>query len=98
LSVGPEAKLQQKVVRYLKTLGSNVWYFKSSDRYTVGIPDLIICYNGRFIAIELKALKGVVSRIQSHQLSVIQRAGGESYICRTIEQVKQALHGDDITA
>lgn len=95
--MGPEAKLQLKVVRYLKELGSNVWYFKASDKFTIGIPDLVICYSGRFIAIELKAPYGRASEIQAYQLQTIQRAGGEAFVCRTLDEVKKALHGSNMT-
>ena len=93
--MGPEAKLQLKVVKYLKTLGPDVWYFKASDRYTVGVPDLVLCYRGRFIAIELKAPNGRLSRIQVYQLQNIQRAGGKAYMCRTLDEVKTALQGSN---
>jgi Holliday junction resolvase len=47
-----------------------------------GIPDIIGCYNGRFIAIECKAGKGKATALQERELIAICNAGGFTYIAR----------------
>lgn len=61
----------------------NSWFFKTSQRQTRGIPDFIMCVNGFFVAMELKAtakegLKAATNAmsLQAHFLSQIQKAGG----------------------
>ncbi len=48
-----ETKFKKKVLDDLKTL-RNAWFFKSNEVSVRGIPDVIICINGLFVAVELK--------------------------------------------
>lgn len=50
-----ERDLQIKLVKAIKELyGDDVWIFKTHDQVRVGIPDLLLCFYGHFVAIELK--------------------------------------------
>jgi len=68
-----------------------VWLYKTADRWTSGIPDLILCIEGKFYAIELKVGKNKPTRIQAHALEKIKSAGGYSAVCRSIDEVKDFL-------
>ena len=48
-----ESTFKRRVIRELKSI-PNLYYFVKEARSLVGIPDIIICYNSRFIAWELK--------------------------------------------
>ena len=53
-----EAALQDSVIKKIKEkYHPYVWIYKSHDLCTVGIPDMIMCLHGHFIAIELKTDK-----------------------------------------
>lgn len=55
-----------------------------------GIPDIIGCYRGRFIAFEVKREAGMVpTRIQLYQMKKIRAAGGFATLIFTADQ---ALH------
>lgn len=41
-----------------------------------GIPDLLVCCNGYFVGIEIKATNGKPSPLQIHNLKQIEEAGG----------------------
>jgi Holliday junction resolvase len=45
-----------------------------------GIPDIIGCYKGRFIAIECKAGKGKTTALQERELIAICNAGGFTFV------------------
>jgi hypothetical protein len=47
-----------------------------------GIPDIIGCYQGRFIAIECKAGKGQLTALQARELGSIKAAGGFVFVAR----------------
>lgn len=50
-----EVELQEKVLEQIeKNYGSNVWILKTCELVRVGVPDIIICFFGHFVAIELK--------------------------------------------
>ena len=45
-----------------------------------GIPDLLICCNGHFIGLELKAPNGKPSELQLWNIEKIKEAGGHALI------------------
>ena len=44
----------QATTSLLRRLKDHGYFWKASDRFKAGIPDIIGCYLGRFIAIEVK--------------------------------------------
>ena len=55
------------------------WFLKywGGAAYTkAGIPDLLVCCNGRFLGVEIKAPNGRPSPLQLHNLKKIDKAGG----------------------
>ena len=55
--------------------GWQVKYFSNGFTKT-GIPDVLVCIKGRFIAVEVKASKGRPSPLQIHHLKQIDESGG----------------------
>ena len=47
-----------------------------------GIPDLIICLKGKFIAIELKNEEGKPSELQLYNIDKIKQSGGQAFVLR----------------
>lgn len=75
--MGMEKNFENKVKKYLKE--QNAWFIKywGGGAFTKsGIPDLLCCVNGYFVAVELKAPNGKVSEIQKHVINKINEAGG----------------------
>lgn len=72
----PEAKVKAAVKKILDA--EEVWHFSpASNGYgRAGIPDIICCVKGMFLAIECKAAKGTVTALQDIEMSAIQKAGG----------------------
>ena len=75
-----EKTFENKVKLYLKQKGA--YFIKThGDRFSkVGVPDLIVCYKGLFIGIELKAPNGKPSELQLYNLREIEKSGGISYL------------------
>jgi len=75
--MGNEKRFENKVKKFLKDNGC--WYIKywAGAAYTkAGIPDLLVCCNGRFVAVEVKAEDGKLSELQTYNLNKINEAGG----------------------
>jgi Holliday junction resolvase len=51
-----------------------------------GLPDLIACYKGYFISIEVKG-DSEVSALQKYNLEQIQKAGGAAIVAYDISEV-----------
>ena len=50
-----------------------------------GIPDLILCLRGKFVAIELKNEDGKPSPLQLYNIERIKQSGGQAFILRPSE-------------
>ena len=90
----PESKVKASVTKILKL--HNVYHFfpPSNGFGRSGIPDIIACCFGRFIAIECKAGKGKATALQLRELSRISNAGGVALIIRenNVHVVEQLLN------
>lgn len=79
----PEGKVKEQVRTTLAAFSRNgLWSFMpaASGYGRHGVPDFIVCFKGRFIAIECKAAGGIPTDLQLLQLSLIQGAGGHAFI------------------
>ena len=52
------------------------------------MPDVIVCYEGRFIAFEIKRPGGKVSQLQGYNMERIREAGGRAYVVFDVDTVK----------
>ena len=76
-----EKQFENKVKAFLKEQGC--WYIKywGGGGFTKsGIPDLLICCNGRFVAVEVKASTGKPSDLQLKKIRDIRKAGGVAFV------------------
>lgn len=76
-----EKDFENKIKAFLNTL-PNTWYFKywAGPYSKAGIPDIICCSNGCFVAIEVKAPNGKPTELQKRNIELIQESGGQAYI------------------
>lgn len=76
----PESKVKQAIKKILDS--HEVYHFSpyQAGMGRAGIPDIIACYNGRFLAIEAKAGKGKTTALQDRELSRINAAGGTAIV------------------
>lgn len=84
-----ETRLKVSVQKYLKSIGA--YSMKISDRFSSGWPDLTVIHRGRVFFIELKTPTGIVSPMQKYVLGQITQAGGNAYVCRTLQEVKHVV-------
>lgn len=72
----PETIFKEKVQKFLKTL-PNTWQVKIQQRVLRGIPDMLLCIKGQFVAMELKKSRDTEpDTLQGYYLDQITRAGG----------------------
>lgn len=88
----------QKAILKLLTARDDVWAVKTITTNRNGTPDIIACVGGHFVAIEVKAARGVVAPLQTHQINLINKAGGTAGVARTTQEVKDMLNTLDTMA
>ena len=72
----PEKKVKAQVVEVLKAHGVYYFFPATYGMGRSGVPDIICCYKGRFLAIECKAGAGKTTALQDRELAAIKAAGG----------------------
>jgi Holliday junction resolvase len=76
----PEKKVKNAVRKILDKLGIYHFMPPGMGLGRSGIPDIIGCKNGKFIAIECKAGKGKTTALQERELLAICNAGGFTFV------------------
>lgn len=91
-----EQKIQASIIKYLESNGAYVVKVITASKK--GVPDILVCYKGKFIGIEVKRpeTKTNVSPLQSYNLKKIEDAGGLSYVLWDINQIKELLNSSII--
>ena len=75
--MGNEKNFENKVKKFLEEKICWLLKYWGGAAYTKsGIPDLLVCCNGHFLGVEIKAPKGKPSPLQIHNLKKIDEAGG----------------------
>jgi Holliday junction resolvase len=80
MSTTPETKVKIKVKRILEERGAFHFSPASNGFGRAGIPDIIVCHCGYFLAIECKAGKNKPTPLQEKNLHQIEDAGGMAYV------------------
>jgi Holliday junction resolvase len=80
MAATPEKKVKDKIVTVLKDEGV-YYFFPATHGYgRSGVPDIIACVNGRFLAIECKAGGGKLTALQVREIEHIRRCGGVAVV------------------
>ncbi len=91
-----EKNTVRKILNYLKSLDKCFAFKMHGGLYsTSGIPDIICCYKGKFVAFEVKTDIGKLSKLQEITLEKISNAGGIAHKITSLEQVKSILEGGE---
>lgn len=91
-----EKQLIQNIKKYLQTLPECFFWKEHGGQYgTAGIPDIIVCYKGRFYGLEAKVGNNKPTRLQEVTIEQIKKAGGVAGVVRSVDDVKVLLHGKE---
>ena len=89
----PETKISNKVLPRLRAEGG--WWVKihGGAFQATGIPDIIGCWKGRFVAIELKVPGESPSGIQQEVMDLLFLAGARVGLATTVEEALSVRDG-----
>ena len=76
----PEALVKKRIRTFLEAKGACFAMPIGTGYGNSGVPDFLVCHNGRFVAIEAKAGKGKTTALQESHLSKIRAAGGVAVV------------------
>ena len=93
MAITPETKVKRKVTVILNKYDAYFFFPPSNGFGRSGIPDIIACYCGQFIAIECKAGKNITTALQRRELNAIEDAMGYALVINetNIDQLVEVL-------
>jgi Holliday junction resolvase len=80
MATTPEKKVKDKVVKILKSHGIYYFFPTTFGMGRSGVPDIICCFNGSFLAIECKAGKNKTTALQDMEIAAIRKTGGTAFV------------------
>ena len=87
-----ERDLIEEIKKYLQTKNELFYWKEHGGQFgTAGIPDIIVCYKGKFIAFECKKPGGKPTILQKITLNKINKAKGIAVVVTSLEQVKDII-------
>ena len=87
-----EQTIVDKIKAYLKTIPNLFFWKEHGGQYgTAGIPDIIVCYKGKFIALECKLPGRKPTLLQAITLRKIMLAGGIAVVVTSLDQAKEII-------
>lgn len=87
-----EQVIQAQIKDYLE-VECKAYVVKVIQASKAGIPDLLVCYRGRFLAFEIKThkTKSRVSQLQRYNIANIHKAGGQAFVVSSVAEVRQII-------
>jgi Holliday junction resolvase len=93
MAATPESKVKDKLRKHLTQLGIYHFMPPANGFGRAGIPDIIGCYNGQFVAFECKAGKNIPTALQEREIRNIQAAKGWAFVITelNVDHVEELL-------
>lgn len=89
----PETRLVNKMMDRLKAEGGFWFKVHGSVFQTSGVPDILGCWKGRFVAIEAKCEGNGPSEIQKDVMKLIHSAGGRTGVAYSVTEALDVREG-----
>jgi hypothetical protein len=92
-----ESSITATIMRYLKTMPEAFCWKEHGGMYgTAGLPDIICCIRGRFVAFEVKTPEGKLSKLQDITIAKIRKAKGQAYQVTSVKEVRLILESLEV--
>jgi len=92
-----EKDITAAIIRFLKTVPLCFCWKQFGGMYgTAGLPDVICCIKGMFIAFEVKTKQGRLSKLQAATIKRIMEAHGRAYKVTSVTEVKAILESLEV--
>ena len=86
-----EGQLTLKMKKHLISRGAYAEVIWGGGFQASGIPDILACYKGRYLGLEVKLEYNKPSKIQEVKLEWINRSGGIGRVVRSVDEVEEVL-------
>lgn len=80
MAATPEKRVKEKVVKILKEEGVYYFFPATHGFGRSGVPDIICCVNGKFLAVECKAGTNKPTALQVREIEHIRQSNGVAIV------------------
>lgn len=90
-----ESKLSNRIIKALNRQSETFAWKNHGSQFTLGgLPDIIVCHRGLFVALEVKmpGLKDNVSPVQQVVHQQLRQAGGRVHVISSIDEALEAVY------
>ena len=87
-----EAALQARILKHLNDL-PHCWAVKFPGVLRRGVPDVLVCYRGRFLALEIKRPGQRPTTLQLAVIRQIRGAGGTAEVVTSVADAQRVVAG-----
>jgi hypothetical protein len=94
VNIALESKIQQSIVEYLGEI-PRCKVTRVSLSTEGGVSDLLVCYRGRFIALEVKRIEKAADPLQIQYINDIIDAGGSGAVVWSPQQAARVVYNPD---
>ena len=99
-----EKSFENKIKKYLEEQGSYFVKYFANRNTKSGIPDILACCGGNFLAIEVKSSTGTPKPLQVYNVKKINNSGGYAVVVapKSFDELKKLIqllkHGENYEA
>jgi Holliday junction resolvase len=91
-----EKDLQSRCLKYVKELENKGYPIIAINQHgsafsSRGVPDILMCIKGQFIAVELKVGDNTPTPLQSHYIERIINADGQAHVIYDLKEFKRVV-------
>ena len=93
MATTPEGKVKARLKKHLDAMG--IYHFSpfQAGMGRAGVPDIIGCYRGMFVAFECKAGKNKPTALQEREINAIRTAKGLAFVINedNVDNIQELL-------
>ena len=93
MATTPEGKVKAKLKKHLDAMG--IYHFSpfQAGMGRAGVPDIIGCYRGLFVAFECKAGRNKPTALQEREINAIRTAKGLAFVINedNVDNIQELL-------
>lgn len=82
MAATPERKVKQVCIGIIERYKAYHFFPLTGGYGRSGVPDIIVCFRGRFLGVECKAGYNKPTALQEAEMRKIERAGGSTLVVR----------------
>jgi len=87
-----EKDIVKSITDYLKSVPDCFAWKEHGGQYgTAGLPDIIACIGGRFVAFEVKTPVGKLTKLQESTITKINAAKGQAFKVTSLQEVREIV-------